>query len=252
MERDPTETPCQEAHPTSEDTSRYQLLLVEDDSDLRRALTEYLQRQGYAVIACADGQSALDRLFTEPLDLVVLDVMLPGRDGFDILRTLRRAEMNVPVVMLTVKDSQEDILRGFELGADEYVPKPFSAELLEARIRAILSRTKGASESPMDIHWIGDLQVNFSSHEAHYDGRRIKFTALEYDLLRYLISNKGKVITRVKLLADVWHLPSNVDTRTVDRHIASLRKKVEPKREDPQYIRTVYGHGYRFEAQPVD
>ena len=243
------ETPeAQTVHVTPFDTSTYRVFLVEDDADLRSALTDYLELEGYDVTSCADGSTATDCLFSDgPFHLILLDVMLPGVSGFEILKTIRNANIEAPTVMLTAKGDQEDILKGFELGADDYVPKPFSADVLEARIRAILTRTQPASASPMDIHEFGEIKVNFSSNEVYRNGEAITFTALEYDLLRYLINNRHKVISREKLLIDVWNLPPEVDTRTVDRHIASLRKKIEPVREDPQHILTVYGRGYRFE-----
>lgn len=229
-------------------TSTYRVFLVEDDTDLRNALSEYLSIEGYEVTSCADGATATKCLFEDgPFDLILLDVMLPGQSGFDILKTIRSSKISAPTVMLTAKGGQEDILKGFELGADDYVPKPFSADVLEARLRAILSRTQSAAKSPMDIHEFGEIKVNFSSNEVYRDGQPIAFTALEYDLLRYLINNRHKVISREKLLSDVWNLPPEVDTRTVDRHIASLRKKIEPSRQDPQHILTIYGRGYRFE-----
>lgn len=230
------------------ETSTYRIFLVEDDSDLRSALTEYLELEGYDVTSCADGATATECLFSDgPFQLILLDVMLPGMSGFDILQKIRQENIDSPTVMLTAKGEQEDILKGFELGADDYVPKPFSADVLEARIRAILTRTQSAADSPMDIHEFGEIKVNFSSNEVYRNGDQITFTALEYDLLRYLINNRHKVISREKLLSDVWNLPPEVDTRTVDRHIASLRKKIEPVRQDPRHILTVYGRGYRFE-----
>lgn len=230
------------------EASTYRLFLVEDDDDLRRALTDYLSLEGYDMTTCADGTTALECLFTDgPFDLILLDVMLPGQNGFEILKSIRSAKLDAPTVMLTAKGSQEDILKGFELGADDYVPKPFSADVLEARLRAILTRTQPAAKSPMDVHEFGEMKINFTSNEVYRNGEQIAFTALEYDLLRYLINNRHKVISREKLLSDVWNLPPEVDTRTVDRHIASLRKKIEPSREDPQHILTVYGRGYRFE-----
>ena len=230
------------------DSSTYRIFLVEDDTDLRTALTEYLELEGYDVTSCADGNTASECLFSDgPFHLILLDVMLPGMSGFDILKRIREARIESPTVMLTAKGDQEDILKGFELGADDYVPKPFSADVLEARIRAILTRTQPASASPMDIHEFGEVKVNFSSNEVFRNGKQITFTALEYDLMRYLINNRHRVISREKLLSDVWNLPPEVDTRTVDRHIASLRKKIEPVRQDPRHILTVYGRGYRFE-----
>lgn len=242
-----TQTPASTT--TSDDgATAYRLFLVEDDNDLRHALIEYLDLGGYEVTSCADGTTALECLLSDgPFDLILLDVMLPGKSGFDILKSIRAANIKVPTIMLTAKGSQEDILKGFDLGADDYVPKPFSADVLEARLRAILSRTKPAADAPMDVHRFGQIKINFTSNEVYRNGEPIAFTALEYELLRYLINNRHKVISREKLLRDVWNLPPEVDTRTVDRHIASLRKKIEPSRDDPRHILTVYGRGYRFE-----
>lgn len=226
----------------------YRVFLVEDDVDLRNALVDYLQLEGYDVTSCCDGNDAVNTLFTsKPFDLLLLDVMLPGRTGFEILDAVRSAGLKVPTMMLTAKGDRDDILTGFELGADDYVPKPFSADVLEARVRAILSRTKPPAEKPMDVHRFGEITVNFSSNDVYRNDRPISFTALEFDLLRYLINNRHKVVTREQLLRDVWDLPPEIDTRTVDRHIASLRKKIEPERDDPCHIITVYGRGYRFE-----
>ncbi len=234
--------------PGHDGATAYRLFLVEDDNDLRGALVDYLNVGGYEVISCADGSAALDCLKSEgPFDVILLDVMLPGLSGFEILKSIREARITVPTIMLTARGSQEDILTGFSLGADDYVSKPFSADLLEARLRAILSRTKTAAEAPMDVHEFGRVRVNFSSNEADRDGEPISFTALEYELLRYLINNSRKVISRETLLRDVWSLPPEVDTRTVDRHVASLRKKIEPDRDAPRHILTIYGRGYRFD-----
>ncbi|MEX0747065.1 MAG: response regulator transcription factor [Rhodothermales bacterium] len=221
---------------------------MEDDVDVQQALASYLEFEGYETTAIGDGDEALHILRNgTKFDLILLDVMLPSRNGFDVLREARGMGIRTPVVMLTAKDQQDDILRGFALGADDYVPKPFSADVLRSRIRAILSRSKAPAEQPMDVHTIGDLSVNFTSNEAARVDEPIEFTALEFNLLRYLITNRGRVVSRGQLLREVWKLPETVDTRTVDRHVASIRKKIEPDRSEPRHIHTVYGRGYRFE-----
>lgn len=226
----------------------YRVFVVEDDADMQRALQDYLAMQGYTTTASMDGEHAIETLRGEgSFDLILLDVMLPNKNGFEILREARGMGIQTPIVMLTAKNAQDDIMLGFDLGADDYVPKPFSADVLEARIRAILSRTKAPAEKPMDVHYFGDVEVNFSSNEARRDGEDISFTALEFELLRYLIARRGQLVSRTELLRDVWDLPETVDTRTVDRHIASLRKKIEPDRNEPCHILTVYGRGYRFQ-----
>lgn len=228
--------------------SQYRVFLVEDDTDMQQALQDYLSMQGYNTTSSMDGEHAIETLRSDGrFDLILLDVMLPKKNGFEILREARGMGIRTPIVMLTAKNAQDDIVRGFELGADDYVAKPFSADVLEARIRAILSRTKSPAEKPMDVHRFGDIVVNFSSNEAQREGENINFTALEFELLRYLIVKKGQLVSRTELLRDVWGLPETVDTRTVDRHIASLRKKIEPDRDEPCHILTVYGRGYRFE-----
>lgn len=230
-------------------TSReYKVLLVEDDADMQRALQDFLAMQGYQTESSMDGDHAIQTLKNNGhFDLILLDVMLPKRNGFDILREARGMGIKTPIVMLTAKNAHDDIVKGFALGADDYVPKPFSADVLEARMRAILSRTQSPAEKPMDIHRFGGVEVNFSSNEAFRDGESISFTALEFELLRYLLAKKGQLVSRTELLRDVWDLPETVDTRTVDRHIASLRKKIEPCRDEPCHILTVYGRGYRFQ-----
>ncbi len=226
----------------------YRVFLVEDDADMQRALQDYLAMQGYDTSSSMDGEHAIETLKTDVrFDLILLDVMLPKKNGFEILREARGMGIKTPIVMLTAKNAHDDIVKGFALGADDYVPKPFSADVLEARIRAILSRTKSPAEKPMDVHRFGGIEVNFSSNEAYRDGESISFTALEFELLRYLLVKKGQLVSRNELLRDVWGLPDTVDTRTVDRHIASLRKKIEPNRNEPCHILTVYGRGYRFQ-----
>lgn len=225
----------------------YRLLLVEDERDLRAALGEYLRHEGYRIVGCERGDQVVSTLHQDgPFDLIILDIMLPGLNGYEVLERTRSEGITTPVIVLTARGNQDDVMRGFDAGADDYVAKPFSADVLKARIHAILSRSKAPFEQPMDVHEFGSIRVNFSSNEVFRDGREIEFTALEYELLRYLINHKGKVVSRSQLLRDVWDLPADVNTRTVDRHIASLRKKIEPDGDSPRHIQTVYGRGYRF------
>jgi DNA-binding response OmpR family regulator len=151
--------------------------------------------------------------------------------------------------MITARGEQESKLKGFGLGADDYITKPFNVEELAARVKAILQRTMPPAEAPMDVYEIGDVEVNFSTHEAYRDGDELNFTALEFDILRYLIQHKGRTVTRKQLLRDVWGIDENIITRTIDRHMASVRKKIEPDPSDPTYIETVYGIGYRFDDE---
>lgn len=223
------------------------MLIVEDDADIRFGLQEFFELNGYVVELARDGEEALDMLRTTPdYDIVLLDVMLPKKSGFDVLRESQEMGISAPVLMLTGRGEQESVLNGFGLGAEDYVTKPFNAEELAARVRAILHRTQPPSRAPMDIYRIGDVEINFSTHEAHRHEEDLAFTALEFDILRYLIQNEGRTVTRKQLLRDVWGISQEIITRTIDRHIASVRKKIEPDPASPQYIETVYGIGYRF------
>ncbi len=230
----------------SQDTS-YRMLIVEDDPDVGQAVKDFFEFSGYDVTLATDGESALERMRkNEDFDIVLLDVMLPNKNGFDVLKESQEMGFDAPVLMLTGKGEQEDILRGFGLGADDYVVKPFNAEELSMRVKAILHRTQPPDKTPMDIYYVGDVEINFSTHEARRNGDDLSFTALEYDIMRYLIQNRGRTVTRKQLLRDVWGIEQEIITRTIDRHIASIRKKIEPDPASPTYIETVYGLGYRY------
>lgn len=223
------------------------MLIVEDDPDIGSGLQDYFELKGFEVSRAVDGEQGYRLITTLPAyDIVLLDVMLPEKDGFELLRDARREGVDSPVVMLTVKGHDDDKLQGYDLGADDYVTKPFSAEELEARVRAVLRRTKSSSEAPMDVYRFGSVEVNFSSRSALGENDEIQFTALEFDILRYLIRHRGRTVSRKQLLRDVWEISGDVTTRTIDRHVASLRKKIEPDADEPIYIETVYGIGYKF------
>ncbi len=223
------------------------MLIVEDDPEMGIGLEDFFSLKGYDVARAADGEQALQKITSlPPYDVVLLDVMLPAKNGFEVLREARKAGVDSPVVMLTVKGQEKDKLQGFDLGADDYITKPFSAEELEARIRAVLRRSQAPSEAPMDVYEFGDVVVNFSNHTAERDDGEIQFTALEFDILRYFIRHRGRTVSRKQLLRDVWGISGDITTRTIDRHVASLRKKIESDSATPQYIETVYGIGYKF------
>jgi DNA-binding response OmpR family regulator len=223
------------------------MLIVEDDPEMGMGLEDYFELKGYTVTRAIDGDKALQLMTTLPAyDIVLLDVMLPKRNGFEILREARKAGVGSPVVMLTVKGGESDKLQGFDLGADDYVTKPFSAEELSARIKAVLKRTQPPSEAPMEVFRFGDLEVNFSNHTALRQGEDVQFTALEFDILRYFIQHRGRTVSRKQLLRDVWGISGDITTRTIDRHVASLRKKIESDPNIPEFIETVYGIGYKF------
>ncbi len=228
---------------------KIQMLIVEDDPDVGAALQDFFELQGLEVDRATDGEEALEKMQRKPsFDIVLLDVMLPKKNGFDILKESQDMGIDSAVLMLTGRGEQENILKGFGLGAMDYITKPFDAEELAARVRAILNRTMPPSEKPMDIYQIGDVKVNFSTHEVWRSGEKIHFTALEFDLLRYLLQYRGQTVTRKQLLSAVWGIDQDIATRTIDRHMASVRQKIEPTPSDPKYIETVYGLGYRFNA----
>ena len=230
----------------SEDVT-YRMLVVDDDPDINMALQDYFELAGYDVSVASDGEEALEKLKSPPsYDIVLLDVMLPKKTGFDVLRESQEIGVPSPILLLTARGEQENVLKGFGLGAEDYVVKPFNAEELEARVRAVLHRTQPPNRAPMDVYQIGEVKVNFSTHEATRDDKPVNFTALEYDILHYLIENEGQTVSRKQLLRDVWGIDQDIITRTIDRHMASIRKKVEPDPSDPLYIETVYGIGYRF------
>lgn len=233
----------------SSQDEQFHMLIVEDDPDIQMGLKEYFEMHGYQVDTANNGEEALERMKElQDLDIVLLDVMLPRKSGFDVLAESQELGFNAPVLMLTGRGEQESILKGFGLGANDYVTKPFNAEELAARVKAILGRTQPPDRAPMDIYEVGDVTVNFSTHEAVRNGEDLAFTALEFDILRYLIHNRDRTITRKQLLRDVWNIEQDIITRTIDRHIASVRKKIEPDPAAPTYIETVYGIGYRFKG----
>jgi DNA-binding response OmpR family regulator len=227
----------------------YHMLIVEDDADVAQALQDFFTLQGYHVTHATQGAQALDLVKNDHrFDIVLLDIILPDQSGFEVLQKLRQQDLSVPVLVLTGKGDRENLLQGFGLGADDYIVKPFDPDEVAARVRAVLQRTQPPDRAPMRSYRIGDLEINFSTYEAYRGNERINFTAMELNVLRYLIHHRGEVVTRRQLLRDVWHIEGDVETRTIDRHIASIRKKIEPDLRQPRYIETVYGKGYRFKG----
>ncbi|MEM9666409.1 MAG: response regulator transcription factor [Bacteroidota bacterium] len=232
---------------TALDTTAVRMLIVEDDPEMGMGLEDFFDLKGYQVTRAADGEDALQAITALPsYDIVLLDVMLPRKNGFEVLREARKAGVDTPVLLLTVKGQEEDKLQGFNLGADDYVTKPFSAEELAARVKAVLSRSRMPAATPMEVHSFGDVEINFSSHTARRGEDEIQFTALEFDILRYFIQHRGRTVSRKQLLRDVWGISGDITTRTIDRHVASLRKKIELDPTRPEFIETVYGIGYKF------
>lgn len=220
------------------------VLLVEDDEGLRDAIALVLRASGMTVTEVGDGHGAVERFVEEGADVVVLDVMLPGIDGFEVCQEIRRRSQ-VPVVMVTARDSAADVVRGLELGADDYVVKPFEAAVLLARLRAVLRRANPSEEAVLEA---GDIRVDPAAWRAWRDDDELELTATELRLLAELVRHAGQVLTRESLLERVWGYDYLGDSRLVDMAIKRLRDKVEDEPSTPERIGTVRGVGYRFEA----
>jgi two-component system alkaline phosphatase synthesis response regulator PhoP len=223
------------------------ILVVEDEESIALGVRDALQHAGFQAEVVHDGARALERIRAEQPDLVVLDLMLPGMSGLDVLDTLRKEKRTTRVVILTALATENDLVRGFELGADDYMKKPFSPRELVARVEAQF-RHKAVDEGrPVELDLPGGIKVDLSRLEVHRDGQLLPLTPREGDILAYLIKHRQRVVTRDDLLLDVWHYKSaNVETRTVDIHIVGLRRKVEPNPAEPTLIQTVRGKGYRW------
>ena len=223
------------------------LLIIEDEQDLREGLEHNLQLDGYDVAVAATGPEGLRLAMSGSHDLVILDLMLPEMSGFEVLKRLRQAGSTTPVIILSARDQDHDKVSGLELGADDYVTKPFGLAELGARIRAVLRRTTPEVPLGKQVYEFPGLRVDFRRFTVARDGEEQHLSRYEADILRMLIAHQGEVVTRSDLLRRVWgyvHLPT---TRTVDNHIARLRKKIEVSADDPKYVLTVHGIGYRFE-----
>ena len=223
------------------------ILVVDDDKKIVELVTLYLKKDGYHVLAAYDGRQALELARRKQPDLIVLDLMLPLVDGMDVCRTLR-AESQVPIVMLTGRSTDEDKLVGLDLGADDYMTKPFNPRELLARIRAVLRRTGGKEEpgSP-EVHF-GQIVVDFVRHEVRANDQVVNLTPTEFRLLEAMVKQPGRAFSRLELLEQAFGYDHEGFERTVDVHIMNLRKKVEPEPSRPRYIVTVSGLGYRFEG----
>ncbi len=222
------------------------VLLVEDEPGLQLALTDRLVAEGYLVETAEDGHTAVRRATGEPFDVILLDVMLPGRDGFDVAKTVRQQGVRTPILMLTARSQVIDRVVGLKLGADDYLTKPFEMVELLARIEALLRRAPASSGVSLERFQFGTVLVDARKAEVSKDGTRIDLSAKEFHLLRYFIEHRGATLSREELLTEVWGYNSTPSTRTVDVHVAWLRQKLEPNARLPQYILTVHGLGYKF------
>ena len=222
------------------------ILIVDDEPEIVRLVVDYLSAAGFTTSTAANGNDALMRAQTEPPDLVILDLGLPGLDGLDVTRTLRRTS-EVPIIMLTARDDETDKLIGLELGADDYVTKPFSPRELVARVRAVLRRRAAAGHS--DIINAGELTLDIPRMRVTRDGHQVDLTATEFALLAALARQPGRVFTRSQLLDAIHGVAFESYERAIDAHIKNVRRKLEPDPRSPRYVQTVYGVGYRLADQ---
>ena len=222
------------------------ILIVDDEPEMVRGLQDNLRFEGYQTLTAGDGARALALAASEAPDLIVLDLMMPGLSGWDVCRALRERGLDIPIIMLTARGQESDQVRGLELGADDYVTKPFSLRELLARIRAVLRRPgpRRATES----FAFGDARLHPRSRQAFKAGREVVLTRKEFELLRYMVEHPAEILTRERLLNEVWGYERYPTTRTVDTHVLRLRQKFETDPERPVHILTVHGQGYRFEA----
>jgi DNA-binding response OmpR family regulator len=221
------------------------ILVIEDEPQMLLGLRDNLELEGYEVQTAADGEEGLAKAAAFAPDLVILDVMLPRKNGFDVCRELRARSNSTPVVMLTARSAETDKVLGLELGADDYVTKPFSITELLARVRAVLRRT-ASSKPATDSVRIGEIEVDFKLHQARRGRSRIEFTAREFELLRYFVHHTGQVVTREQILNEVWGYEEFPTTRTIDNFVAKLRQKIERSPHAPEHILTIHGSGYKF------
>lgn len=222
------------------------VLVVEDDAGIRRVLEDALASKGYVVTTAADGRKGLELARDLRPDLVILDVMLPLLDGFQVCRLIRKEGIVSPVMMLTVRDEERDKVLGLEAGADDYVTKPFSLKELEARVKALLRRVEEYHQG-VDVFRFGDIELDFERYESRKAGQDLGLSPLEFRILKLMIGRGGKVITRDEFLDAVWGVDNlAVSHRTVDSHIAHIRKKVEKDSSHPRHILSVHGIGYKF------
>lgn len=220
------------------------ILVVDDEPKIVKLAQDYLERSGYKVLSANDGQTALAIARTDRPDLIVLDLNLPGMDGLDVCRALRR-ESDVPIIMLTARVDETDRLIGLELGADDYISKPFSPRELVARVRTVLRRVKGG-ERQLTLLRVDDLEIDLTGHRVSRKGEAIQLTRIEFNLLSTLAQHPGQTFTRAQLLDRLHGIAYDGFDRSVDAHIKNLRRKLEPDPTEPQYVLTVYGVGYKF------
>ncbi|MDT9755275.1 response regulator transcription factor [Heyndrickxia coagulans] len=225
------------------------ILVVDDEPSIVTLLKFNLEQAGFEVLTASDGNEGYDTARKEKLDVIILDLMLPGMDGMDVCKQLRLGKINTPILMLTAKSDELDKILGLELGADDYITKPFSPREVVARVKAILRRAETKTEEETaDAIKVGDLRILPEQFEAYFKEKKLELTPKEFELLLYLANHAGKVLSRDQLLDAVWNFDFAGDTRIVDVHISHLREKMEEDTKQPQYIKTVRGFGYKMEV----
>lgn len=224
------------------------LLIIEDDPALLRGLKDNLLAQGYEVRTATDGQRGLEALLVDPPDLVLLDIMLPRLNGYEICRAVRQRQLDLPILMLTARGQEEDIVRGLEMGADDYITKPFGIRELLARIKAFLRRRAPVSDS----FRFGEFNLDLTSHKLFKAGTEVELTAKEFRLLEFFVRRAGRALTRDAILDGVWGGEVIVTDRSVDRCVTTLRSKIEADPRQPRFIHTIRDIGYRFESVPSE
>lgn len=225
------------------------VLIIEDEDPIRMSVADALRSKGYEVLEAADGVTGENMALRDDPDLVLLDLMLPRRDGFSVLRNLRKDRLAVPIIMLTARGEEFDRVQGFDFGADDYVVKPFSMAELLGRIRALLARSGGGApgvDGVGDRARFGDTEVDFAAFSVKCAGRSAALSRRELELLQYFLRFDGEALDRYRLLSDVWGPDDDPTVRTVDQHVLKLRKKIEPDPAEPRHLITVHGVGYRF------
>ena len=221
------------------------ILIVEDEPNMVAGLRDNFEYEGYSVITAADGREGLERALADLPDIVLLDVMMPRMSGLEVCKQLKVKRPAMPVIMLTARGQEVDKVVGLELGADDYVTKPFSIRELLARVKAVLRRVH-ALPKEQERYAFSDVEINLRSYQVHRKGNPVNFSAKEFELLKYFVCHSGETLTRDRLLEDVWGYDHYPTTRTVDAHIVRLRQKLEPSPEEPRYFLTIHGVGYKF------
>lgn len=224
---------------------KQKILIIEDEPNMVLGLTDNFELEGYEVISATDGEAGLAKALTEKPTLIILDIMMPKKSGLDVCKELRAKGHTMPVILLTARSQEIDKVVGLEIGADDYVTKPFSIRELLARVKAVLRRIEGRGQA-VEQYQFGNISLDFKLHQALKNGRPLDLSTKEFELLKYFVQHRGETVSRDRLLEDVWGYDQFPTTRTVDNHVAKVRQKIEEKSAEPRYIITIHGVGYKF------